>query len=186
MSTFSFLKEGLRHIKTTGTVFRSGRALCEAAVDRIDFDQARLIVETGAGDGVITRYILERMHPDAKVLAFELSPDLCANMREIGDDRLIVAEASAEELPEWLDRLGVPQADAIVCSLPFAALPAEVGQNIINYSYQRLRPGGPYNQVHYSLKRLPWYRETFDSVEKKRIWKNMPPAWVIYCKKADG
>ena len=63
MSTLSFLLEGLRNIGTTGTITRSGTALCRAAIDRIDFTTARTIVELGAGDGVITKHILERLPP---------------------------------------------------------------------------------------------------------------------------
>ncbi|MEM6398220.1 MAG: methyltransferase domain-containing protein [Bacteroidota bacterium] len=184
MSKLSFLREGIRHIKTTGTIFRSGSALCRAAIDRIDFEQAHAIVELGAGDGVITEYILKRMRPDAVLIAFELSSDLCDNLRAIDDERLIVAEASAEALPEWLKEQQIELADAIISAIPFAALPAQVGQNILDRAHEHLRPGGLYNQVHYSLKRLPWYQATFKTVEKNRVWANVPPAWVLYCKKA--
>lgn len=183
MSKISFLREGIRHLKTTGTIFRSGSALCQAAIDRIDFNQVRTIAELGAGDGVITNYILDRMRPDARLIAFELSQDLCDNMRAIGDDRLIVAQDSAKALPVWLKKLDLGQVDAIVSAIPFAALPAQVGQNILNNAHEHLRPGGLYNQVHYSLKRLPWYQATFDTIEKQRVWANVPPAWVLYCRK---
>lgn len=185
MSKLSFLREGIRHLKTTGTIFRSGSALCHAAIDRIDFAQVRTIAELGAGDGVITKYLLDQMHQDARLIAFELSHDLCDNMRAIGDDRLVVAEDSAEALPQWLQKLGLGQVDAVVSAIPFAAIPEQVGQNILNNAYEHLRPGGLYNQVHYSLKRLPWYQATFASVEKQRVWANVPPAWVLYCRKAN-
>lgn len=183
MSTFSFLLEGLKHIGTTGTITRSSPALCRAAIDRIDFSKARTIVELGAGDGVITRYILERLHPEGKVIAFEVSPELCADMRAIGDPRLIVAEDSAENIHPWLERIGADYADHVVSAIPFAALPRDLGKKIVSAAHENLRPGGCYNQVHYSLKTKSYYEEAFGPVEARRVFRNLPPAWVLYCRK---
>ncbi|WP_175489229.1 class I SAM-dependent methyltransferase [Neolewinella agarilytica] len=182
LSTFSFLLEGIRNLRTTGTLTRSSPALCKAAIDRIDFDKARTIVELGAGDGVITEYILKRLHPEGKVIAFEVSPELCDDMRALGDDRLVVAQDSAENIRHWLDQIGADKADHIISAIPFAALPVELGKSIVKASRDNLRPGGCYNQVHYSLKTKNYYEQAFDSVETHRVWANLPPAWVLYCK----
>lgn len=183
MSTFSFLLEGLRNLRTTGTLTRSSVSLCEAAIDRIDFSTARTIVELGAGDGVITEHILKRLHPDGKVIAFEVSPELCEDMRAIGDPRLVVAEDSAENIREWLDKIEADKTDHIVSAIPFAALPKELGKAIVKAAKENLRTGGCYNQVHYSLKTKKYYEEAFGKVDAKRVWRNLPPAWVLYCRK---
>jgi len=183
LSTFSFLVEGLRNIRTTGTLTRSSTALCHAAIDRIDFTKARTIVELGAGDGVITRHILKRLHPEGKVIAFEVSKDLCDDMRALGDPRLVVAEDSAENIRHWLDTIGADKADHIVSAIPFAALPPDLGRAIVRAAKDNLRPGGQYNQVHYSLKTKNYYERAFGKVEARRVWKNLPPAWVLYCRR---
>jgi phosphatidylethanolamine/phosphatidyl-N-methylethanolamine N-methyltransferase len=183
MSTFSFLLEGLRNLRTTGTLTRSSIELCMAAIDRIDFEKARVIVELGAGDGVITEHILARLHPEGKVIAFEVSPELCEDMRKLGDDRLVVAEDSAENIRHWLDAIGADMADHVVSAIPFSLLPPELGKSIVKASKDNLRPGGCYNQVHYSLKTKGYYEQAFGKVETRRIWANVPPAWVLYCKR---
>ncbi|NJB86816.1 phospholipid N-methyltransferase [Lewinella marina] len=183
MSTLSFLLEGLRNIGTTGTITRSSPALCKAAIDRIDFRTARTIVELGAGDGVITRHLLERLHPEGKVIAFEVSEDLCDDMRAIGDPRLVVAQDSAENIRHWLDRIGADRADHIVSAIPFAALPEDLGRRIVTAARDNLREGGCYNQVHYSLKTKSYYERAFGKVDARRVYLNLPPAWVLYCTK---
>lgn len=183
MSTFTFLLEGLRNLRTTGTITRSGTALCRAAIDRIDFDRARVIVELGAGDGVITRHILDRLHPEGKVIAFEVFDELCDDMRAIGDPRLIVANDSAENIRYWLDQAGAELADHVVSAIPFAALPEVVGKAIVTAAKDNLRPGGQYNQVHYSLKTKGYYEAAFGQVDPRRVWANLPPAWVLYCRR---
>ena len=182
MSTLSFLKEGLRNLQTTGTLTRSSPALCRAAIDRIDFNKASVIVELGAGDGVITRHILERMPAHGKVIAFEVSEDLCDDMRALNDSRLIVAQDSAENIRHYLDRVGAAYADHIISAIPFAALPPVLGKRIVQAAKDALRPGGQYNQVHYSLKTRGYYEEAFGEVEARRVWANLPPAWVLYCR----
>ena len=182
MSTLSFLREGLRNIRTTGTITRSGTALCLAAIDRIDWSATKVVVELGAGDGVITRHILRYLPADARVIAFEVSPDLCDDLRAIGDERLIVAQDSAEHVRRYLDELGADYADHIVSAIPYAALPPAVGRRILDAARANLRPGGRYNQVHYSLKTKGWYEETFDRVDARRVLLNLPPAWVLYCR----
>lgn len=181
MSTLSFLKEGLRNLRTTGTITRSGTALCEAAIGKIDFDRARVIVELGAGDGVITKHILKRLHPEGVVLAFEVFEDLCEDMRAINDPRLIVVNDSAEKIGEYLAKAGHEQADYIVSAIPFANLPEDLGKRIVAAAKEYLRPGGLYSQVHYSLKTKAYYEEAFGKVSTKRVWQNLPPAWVLYC-----
>ena len=181
MSTFSFLLEGFRNLRTTGTFTRSSPALCRAAIDRIDFPAAKVIVELGAGDGVITKHILEKLPADGKVIAFEVSPELCDDMRALNDPRLIVAQDSAENIRHYLDQIGADKADHIVSAIPFAALPEELGKSIVRAAKDTLRPGGCYNQVHYSLKTKSYYEDAFGEVETQRVWANLPPAWVLYC-----
>jgi phospholipid N-methyltransferase len=183
LSTFSFLLEGLRNLRTTGTLTRSSTALCHAAIDRIDFSTARTIVEWGAGDGVITQHILNRLHPDGKVIAFEVSPELCEDMRAIGDPRLVVAQGSAENICEWLVKIDADKADHIVSAIPFTTLPKDLAKALVEAAKANLRAGGCFNQVHYSLKTKGYYEEAFGQVDAKRVWRNLPPAWVLYCRK---
>ena len=64
MNHLDFLREGLRNIKTVGTITRSSKALCKKMTEPVNFDKARIIVEYGAGDGVITKHILSQMHKE--------------------------------------------------------------------------------------------------------------------------
>ncbi|MGB3546182.1 MAG: rRNA adenine N-6-methyltransferase family protein [Saprospiraceae bacterium] len=179
MSTLSFLRAGIKSIRTTGTITRSSPALCRAAIEAIDFERARTIIELGAGDGVITEHILQRLHPDGKVIAFEVDRELCNDMRRIGDPRLIVAEDSAEHQARYLAEIGQHQADYIVSALPYAALPPELGKRIVAESARLLRPGGVYSQVHYSLKTKSFYADAFGNVAVRFVPWNLPPAFVL-------
>jgi phosphatidylethanolamine/phosphatidyl-N-methylethanolamine N-methyltransferase len=105
-------------------------------------------------------------------------------MRAIDDPRLIVAQDSAENIRKYLDQVGADMADHVVSAIPFAALPEALGKSIVDAAKNNLRPGGCYNQVHYSLKTKSYYEAAFGKVEAHRVWANLPPAWVLYCKKS--
>src|SRR5699024_9623591 len=102
MNKINFFKQGIKNLKTVGTLTRSSRFLCKKMAEQVDYEDARLIVELGAGDGVITKAILERMSPDARLMSFEVNPEFCADLRAINDDRLIVIEDTATNLSNHL------------------------------------------------------------------------------------
>ena len=90
MGTIKFFRESVKNLKTVGTITRSSKYLCKGMIKPVDFSKAKVLVELGAGDGVVTKHILENMRKDAKLLAFELNPKFCEQIREIQDERLII------------------------------------------------------------------------------------------------
>ncbi|MCB0629999.1 MAG: methyltransferase [Saprospiraceae bacterium] len=183
MKRIDFLVEGLKDLKTVGTITRSSRYLCKNMIKHINFQEADLIVELGAGDGVITRFILEKMKPNAKLLVFEVNPKFCEILRNIGDDRLIVAEDSAEELANYMQRLKANKVDYVVSALPFVALPKELGLDIVSKCHQFMKQGGRYVQVHYSLLTKKLYQSVFGNVDVNFVPLNVPPAFVLVSEK---
>ncbi len=183
MSYLSFIKESVKNLRTTGTITRSSQAACKAMVSFTDFDSARNIIELGAGDGVVTHHILRRMHPDAKLLCFEVNDLFCEQLRNIKDDRLIVIQDSAEKLDEYMKKHQMKQADSIISAIPFVALSKPVTRRILTTCQQALKEGGVFSQIHYSLVLKSIYKEIFDGIRIKFVLKNIPPAFILYKRK---
>ncbi|MFK8055386.1 MAG: class I SAM-dependent methyltransferase [Saprospiraceae bacterium] len=184
MGPISFLRESLRDIKTVGTVTRSSKYLCKGVIKPIDFDTARYLVELGAGDGVITEHILAGMHPDAKLLTFEINPKFCKKLRELKDDRLILVEDTAEKLPEYLKENGFEEVDAVISAIPFVSLPKQLADTIVGLCRDAMKIGAPFSQIHYSLIRKKVYEEIFGNVTVDFVPVNIPPAFVLTSRKA--
>lgn len=183
MKKFDFLVEGLKDLKTVGTITRSSNSLCKNMIKHVNFQDADLIVELGAGDGVITRFILEKMKPDARLLVFEINPRFCTILREIGDERLVVAEASAEDIEDFMQDLNAVKVDYVISALPFVALPKALGFDIVGKCHRFLKQGGRYVQVHYSLLSKKLYQGIFGNVDVNFVPLNVPPAFVLVCEK---
>lgn len=75
MGRLKFFLQGLLNFNQIGTVTRSGPAMCRQMAAGIPAN-SKYVIELGAGDGVITPYLLDVLPPDAKLLSFEINPEL--------------------------------------------------------------------------------------------------------------
>lgn len=181
MNKMKFLRESIKNLKTVGTVTPSSRFLCQAMLKGIDFSKATVIVELGAGNGVLTRHILKRMRPDARLLCFEVQANFCELLRNIDDDRLVVIEDSAEYIADYLREFGREEADHIISAIPFVILPKDLAKNIVSTCSNHLAPEGRFAQVHYSTILKSLYEEVFPKVKINFTPLNIPPAFVFHC-----
>lgn len=179
MTPWKFLLEGLRDIKTVGTIAPTSRFAGRQMIRKINFKQAKCIVEFGAGDGVITHLILARMQPDAKLLCFEVNENFCEILHRIQDPRLIVIQDSAEKLGEYLTQNGFEKADYIVSAIPFTVLPDDLAEKIIQTAKHYLSPNGFFVQIHYSLIMRKVYKRIFGNVDVEVTPINIPPAFIL-------
>ncbi len=179
-----FFKEGIKNIRTTGSITPSSRFLCKKMVDKVDFSTSKFIVELGAGDGVLTEYILAGMGKDTRLMVFEINPKLCKIIRErFEDDRMILIEDSAEKLPEYIQKHQLPDVDFVVSALPFTSLPKELAPKIVSTCQKSMRKGGKFIQMHYSLILRKLYKNIFGNLKVDFTPMNVPPAFVFVCEK---
>jgi phospholipid N-methyltransferase len=184
MNHLDFFKESLKNLRTTGAVARSSKYLVREMMQPIDFGQAKIIVELGAGDGVLTFELLNRMSPDAILLCFEINTEFCKILRgAIDDPRFVLIEDSAENLEKHLNELGFQEADYIMSAIPFIALPNDLVHRIVFVCHKVLKNNGLYIQYHYSSFIKKMYRKFFDHVDVEFVPLNIPPAFVMICQK---
>lgn len=181
MKRLTFFFESLKDMKSTGTVTRSSRFVCRDMISHVDFENADILVELGAGDGVITKHILKAMRPDTKLLVFEISEVFCDIIREIEDDRMVVIQDSAENLGKYMKELGYNQIHDVISAIPFVMLPDDLGEKIVREVKKYLRPNGIMVQLHYSTLSKKLYEKIFDKVTVKITPFNIPPAFIHIC-----
>lgn len=179
MGRYAFFKESLKNLKTVGTVTRSSRYLCQAVVREARLQDVRVVVELGAGDGVMTRHLLSAMPKDAVLISFEINKAFCEQMAQIDDKRLVIINDSAEILPDILHSMGIREVDVVVSALPFSVFPEDLALSIVRISHDVLAEKGRFVQIHYSLKTRKLYREVFGNVVTGFEFRNIPPAFVL-------
>ena len=175
----SFFSEGIKNMKTIGSITPSSKHLCKGAIKHVEFDQAEFLVELGAGDGVITKFILASMRPESKLMVFEVNKVFCNQLRAIKDSRLIVVEDSAQKIDIYLKLNNFPRVDDIISAIPFVVVPEKEAFSIVEACKSVLKTGGKFIQVHYSLVAKKMYKKVFGNVDVNFVPLNLPPAFIL-------
>lgn len=178
MGKHFFLREALRSFKSTGAIASSSPALIKKLIEPIPVGQDLVVVELGPGDGCVTKELLSKLGPKAKLHAFEINETFVDLMREIKDDRLEVIAHSAEQMEDFI----APQSvDYVVSSLPLSMIPKTVKTAILQQSQRVLRPDGRYLQYQYALQDYGLLKDYFSKVNVRFTLANLPPAFVYTC-----
>lgn len=164
-----------------GSVIRSGPSMCRSMVQYIDHNHDLIIVELGAGDGVITQYILEKMSTKAKLFVFEINPELCEIITKIKDERMVLINDGAQYMESHLQRHGVEKVDTIISAIPFVVLPEELTHEILRICKKILKDGGNFVQMHYIKSVRKMYQSIFGNVHTFYVPLNIPPGYVFRC-----
>jgi phosphatidylethanolamine/phosphatidyl-N-methylethanolamine N-methyltransferase len=185
MSASNFFKEFLRDRKMVGSVVPSSEVLVKMMIQPIKFEEAKVIVELGPGTGCVTRALLKRMRPDAKLLSLELNEAFCEKLKAQfpNDDRLVVIHDSAHKLGEYLNQMGYAQADYVVSSLPLTNIPGKIKISILNAVVHFLAQGGTFTQFQYYKTAEKLIRKKFRHVRIRFTPLNIPPAFVYVCRR---
>jgi phospholipid N-methyltransferase len=171
------LRELLRKPRDVGSICPSSRALAEEMASALSPSFRRgFIVELGAGTGPVTDALLRRGVEPRKLVAIEKSEDLAQCLRRKFPGVNVLC-CGAEDVNLRLG--GVSQVRAIVSSLPFRSLPAEVGEEIMSEVEKILAPGGLFVQFTYALLgEMPFVPRSFRKIRSKVVLRNIPPAKV--------
>ena len=193
-----FLEEALANYTSVASVAPSSKHLARAMAEPLRKRKAGVVVELGAGTGVITRALLDLLPKDAALLAFEINPRFYRYLRrKITDPRLMLLNTSAETLHKQVAQLGFERVDAVVSSLSFSLMPVRLRNAVLNSVLAALDSKSVFLQYHYLpaqiVNALPqpgrngrlnvpkFLNQNFASVKSKIVWRNLPPAVVYVC-----
>ena len=180
MSFKTHLRAYLEDPKGVAALMPTSRASVARIVSRVPAREARLIVEFGPGSGVMTRAILARLPPGARLLAIEANAALAARLPgEIDDSRLTVVHDTAARVGPILAAAGLGAADCVVSGIPFFWLGPEAAREIVTETHAALGDRGSF--VTYQMFYLPRRRlrvhleRRFRQVRTELDLRNLPP-----------
>lgn len=175
-----FFRQFVKHPGMIGSIIPSSAQLVDSMLSGVDWQNTRLFVEYGPGVGTFTRTILDRMHPDATLLAIDLNLDFVAWLEaQIDDPRLRVVHGSAADVRRFIAEAGHRQADYILSGIPFSTLPDGVGEGICAETRAALRPGGAFLVYQYSAFVRRLLLPQFGDIGERVEWRNIPPCRVF-------
>lgn len=177
-----FASNFIRHPLMLGSIIPSSRFLVNQALEPIDWERARVIVEYGPGVGTLTGEILRRMRSDAHLVVIETNRDFVEFLRKsLHDPRLHVEHDSAAEVQAVLRRLGLPLASYIISGIPLGSMPDPVRADIVEKSRDALEPGGQFLVYQFTSRVFPVLERSFRYVRRSVERRNIPPAKLFVC-----
>lgn len=189
-----FFQAFIREPASVGALSPSSRELARAMIEGFDLKHAGVIVELGAGTGAFTGLILNRIGKNTKFFAMELDRIYARGLKRRFPE-LTVYNDSAERMLDYLALHENAKADYIVSGLPWANIPFDTQERILEAILASLAPQGVFTTFAYLHARwLPKARrfrssleERFSRVDTSRvIWRNLPPAFVYRCRRPKG
>ncbi len=180
--TLLFAKTFLKHPVMLGSAIPSSHYLTENLLSRVDWEQARIVVEYGPGVGTLTWPMLRRMRADAQLIAIERSAEFAEYLHRANvDPRLVVVHGSAEDVVEVLQGFGLDCADCIFSGIPYSTMPVELRQKILSQSCRVLREDGCFLVYQFTGAVLPHLRQVFGRVRQDFELRNILPARIFHC-----
>lgn len=184
-----FVRAFLKSPGMVGAVWPSSPALASMMVRAARVRSARFVLEIGPGSGAFTGAILDNLHPEARFLAVEKSPELAKTVAEKFPHARVVV-GCATNLTSYLQDQGTP--DSIVSGLPWAAFPESLQDAILSEITGSLSADGVFATFAYfgphRLKAGRAFRKKlaghFQEIGTTSVvLANLPPAFVYFCRK---
>src|SRR5688572_3388355 len=124
---WAFLRGFIKHPVMVGSVIPSSKVLIDKMLGPVDWANCKLYVEYGPGVGTFTEHVLQRMAPDATLVAIDTNEDFTRYLRtKYADNRLFPVTGSAADVQQIVRDWGFEHADYALSGLPFSTLPPGV------------------------------------------------------------
>ncbi|MDQ7731783.1 methyltransferase domain-containing protein [Halomonas sp. SpR1] len=181
-----FLKHFLRSPIAIGSVMPSSRHLAAAMVRCVEWEHAHVIVELGAGTGVITQEINALRNENSSFLSFEYENSLRESLTQRYPSVNFYKDAFRLKDQMAAQKKSETRADCIISGLPFANFSQQQRDTLLNDIYDVLNPGGIFVGFQYTRQLQPFLVSSYDKFNCHKVWANLPPAYVYLCQKTSS
>lgn len=183
MSKINFLKTALKDYKV-GALTPSSNFVVTQIVKKLPHHSRACIIEYGAGDGVITKALLEHMPVDGKLIAIEMNPQFIPILKKIHDPRLQIVQGDVLKICKDLSVLKLPRIDAVISGIPFSFFTSNERKIIAKQTFQKLSEHGRFILYQFSPLMLPYLKDYFEKKIKLSVEvRNFPPYFIMVAEK---
>jgi phosphatidylethanolamine/phosphatidyl-N-methylethanolamine N-methyltransferase len=172
-----FFKRWLANPLQMGSIIPSSPALCRRIARLVTRAEDEVVVEIGAGTGVISRALLASGVPAEKLVVIEIVPEMAAHLRKILPGANVIcgdAFELARDLPERLHG----KVGTAICGIPLVMLPTEQQRRFVA-AVEAVAPGRGFLLYTYCISSPLPYR-ALGLQARREAWTpmNFPPASV--------
>jgi len=174
---FLFARAILANPRAVGAACPSSPKLARAIAEQVKLPCDGLILELGAGTGVVTAALLRRGVPPSQLVVVERDKRMADHLKKRFKD-VAVIHGNAVNFCQLCNRYG-RKVSTVVSSLPLLSLPAGTVTAIGRAFKEMLKDHGTLIQYTYRIAKRPSPLAPFlQHTASKRVWANFPPARV--------
>lgn len=172
-----FLRRWLAHPLRMGSVVPSSQALCRRLVRHGWPRAGTVVLELGAGTGVVSRAFLDAGLPAERLVVVEVDPGMVRHLRDTLPGVTVIegdARTLAALLPgRFKDRIG-----SVICGVPLVLLPV-AEQRRFTDAMEAVAPGRGFLHFSYCVT-SPLSGRKLRLLPRREAWTplNLPPASV--------
>ena len=176
-NTALFLRRWLANPLQMGSVVPSSPALCRRIAALVERQGDEVVVELGAGTGVISRALLEAGVPAERLVVVEIVPDMAEHLRGVLPG-VNVIQGDAFDLARALPERMHGKVGTAICGIPLVMLPLAQQRRFVE-AVESVAPGKGFLLYTYCITSPLPYRK-LGLTARREAWTplNLPPASV--------
>ena len=176
-NTSLFLRRWLANPLQMGSVIPSSPVLCRRIAALVERKEDEVVLELGAGTGVVSRALLNAGIPPERLVVVEIVPDMAEHLRRVLP-RVNVIQGDAFELSRALPERMQGKVGTAICGIPLVMLPLEQQRRFVD-AVERVAPGKGFLLYTYCITSPLPYRK-LGLTARREAWTplNIPPASV--------
>jgi phosphatidylethanolamine/phosphatidyl-N-methylethanolamine N-methyltransferase len=172
-----FFRRWLANPLQMGSIVPSSRSLCTRVVRHTQRSPEEIVLELGAGTGVISRALLAAGFPAERLFVVEIVRDMAEHLRDVLPGVQVI-QGDARQLKnlipaQWHGKIGT-----VICGIPLVLLPLPEQRRFID-AIESVAPGRGF--LHYSYcATSPLPARKHRLAARREAWtpRNFPPASV--------
>jgi phosphatidylethanolamine/phosphatidyl-N-methylethanolamine N-methyltransferase len=172
-----FFRRWLANPLQMGSVIPSSPSLCRRIAALVERAEDEVVVELGAGTGVISRALLGGGVPPERLVVVEIVPEMADHLRQALPG-VSVVEGDAFRLPQTLPARLHGKVGTAICGIPLVLLPLERQRAFVD-AVEAVAPGKGFLLYTYCVTSpLPYRKLRLEA--RREAWTplNLPPASV--------
>ncbi len=179
MSKIDFFKTFIKDRDVASVVPTSLRCVKKVCT-HINFSKDFLLVEYGPGNGVFTKYLLQKMTAGSRLILVEANEDFVKELnKSIKDSRVEIHNILAGDIETVLQPEDIGNVDYVLSGIPFSFLKKDRKRQVLTTTKTILKEGGKFVAYQTSGHLKKPVMEVFGNYDIEMEMLNIPP-YLIY------
>jgi len=172
-----FFRRWLANPLQMGSIIPSSPSLCRRIAAHVRRKEDEVVVELGAGTGVISKALLAAGVPPEKLVVVEIVRDMAEHLRQVLPG-VNVIQGDAFDLARALPERLHGKVGTAICGIPLVMLPTEQQRRFVD-AVESVAPGRGFLLYTYCIT-SPLPHGALGLTAKREAWtpRNFPPASV--------